>query len=228
MQKLSVSKLEEYSKCRIQRNFFLTDAVDLAKKLLGKIIVRKFGESKYVTCRIVETEAYMGELDKGSHVHKYKMRERTKPFWNEGGHLYVYLIYGLNHCMNIIANDEQTPQGVLIRAVEPLEGVEEMIKNRCLPDLNSKSGRNSAKFVNLTNGPGKVSAALKIDRTYNSVDLTISDEIFLVDDSEFKYTLSTSARVNIDYAKDYIDKPWRFYIKDNKFVSKVSSKIKQF
>jgi DNA-3-methyladenine glycosylase len=212
---------EEFSKLsssRIQREFFMTDAVTLGPKLLGKILIRKIKDS-IIKCRIVETEAYMGELDKGSHVHKHKKTERTLPFWNPGGHLYVYLIYGVNHCMNIIANDENSPQGCLIRAVEPLEGLDEIIKNRGF-DLKTFDKTKESQIINLTNGPGKVASALCIDRSYNSVDLCNSNEIFLIHDEEYEFKMKTSPRINIDYAQDYKHKEWRFYISDNKFVSK--------
>ncbi len=153
----------------------------------------------------------MGELDKGSHVNKVGKTERTKAFWMSGGHIYIYIIYGINYCMNIIANDENTPQGCLIRAAEPLEGINLIASNRGI-----KEG------INLTNGPGKLTAALKVDKSFNCVDLCESEQIYLIHDKgDYPISVASSSRVNIDYAGEYKDKPWRFYIKDNKFVSKV-------
>jgi DNA-3-methyladenine glycosylase len=200
----------------IQRDFFMTDAVTLSKRLLGKIIVRKLDDS-LIKCRIVEVEAYMGGKDKGSHTYQNKKTERTKYFWNPGGYLYVYLIYGTNHCFNIVANDSSLPQACLIRAVEPLNGFEIISQNR--------QKTNKKKYVhsqyNLTNGPGKVCSALKIDRTYNGHDVCNSSELFLIEDnSPYKFKIKTSPRINIDYAEEYKDKLWRFFIKDNSFVSK--------
>lgn len=168
-------------------------------------------DGEIIKCRIVGTEAYMGELDKGSHVHKVGKTERTRAFWMLGGHLYIYKIYGIHFCMNIIANDKNTPQGCLIRAAEPLEGIDLIIKNREIYDEKI-----------LTNGPGKLTAALKIDKSFNRVDLCESEQIYLIENQDdFSFTVGCSSRVNIDYAQEYKDKPWRFYIKDNKYVSNV-------
>lgn len=195
---------------RIQRDFFFTDAVTLAQRLLGKIIVRVL-DGEIIKCRIVETEAYMGELDKGSHVHKVGKTERTKAFWMSGGHLYIYTIYGIHFCMNIIANDENTPQGCLIREAEPLEGIDLIVKNR---------GSNDEK--NLTNGPGKLTAALNVDKSFNRIYICESEQIYLIENQDdYPFTVGCSSRVNIDYAEEYKDKPWRFYFHNNKYVSKV-------
>ena len=200
----------------LQREFFMTDAVTLSKSLLGKILVRKLNNT-LIKCRIVEVEAYIGGEDKGSHTYQNKKTERTKYFWNPGGFLYVYLIYGTNHCFNIVANDSSLPQACLIRAVEPLSGQQIISQNR--QQTNKKRYVHSE--YNLTNGPGKVCSALKIDRTYNGHDMCNSNELFLVeDDSPYKFKIKSSPRINIDYAEDYRDKPWRFFIKDNQFVSK--------
>lgn len=203
--------LPKYCSSRITRDFFLTDAITLSQRLLGKIIVRVLN-NKIIRCRIVETEAYMGLFDKGSHVSKVGKTERTKAFWCKGGHLYIYMIYGINYCMNIIANDEYTPQGCLIRAAEPIEGIEIIKENRGIEDEK-----------NLTNGPGKLTASLKIDKSYNCIDLCDSQDIFIINDDEgdYKFEIMSSPRVNIEYAKDYKNKLWRFYIKDNKYVSKL-------
>jgi DNA-3-methyladenine glycosylase len=197
---------------RLSRDFFLKDAVALAKELLGKIIVRKI-DTGIIKCRIVETEAYMAPYDKGSHAYLGKKTKRTVHFWNSGGHLYVPLTYGIHHCLNIIANTADKPEGVLIRAVEPLEGV----------DIIQKF-RNTKKQVDLTNGPGKVTSALKITGDYCSLDLCASDDVFLEDDGFNEFTTERSVRVNIDYAEEYIYKPWRFFIKDNSYVSKIKLK----
>ncbi len=211
---LSSTEFNQLSPYRLQRNFFLTDAVSLAKKLIGKIIVRKINE-EVIKCRIVETEAYMAPEDKASHSYNNRKTDRTKPFWNTGGHLYVYLIYGINNCMNIIANDADKPQAVLIRAVEPISGLDLIKIHR---NMNIDNNLHM-----LTNGPGKVSASLKIDRSYNEVDLCSSDEIFLLDE-ENDIQIDRSVRINIDYAEEYVYKPWRFFAKGNKYVSKVKIK----
>ena len=200
---------------RIERDFFMTNAVSLSKKLLGKILIRKLGE-EILKCRIVEVEAYMGTKDKGSHTYNDRKTERTKYYWLQGGHLNVYLIYGTNHCFNIIANVEEKPQGCLIRAVEPIEGIEIISQNRQL--TNKKKYVHS--IYNLTNGPGKVCSALQIDRTYNGHDICNSNEIFLIHDPGYQFKIKSSPRINIDYAEEYKEKLWRFFIKNNPYVSK--------
>lgn len=200
---------------RIQRDFFMTDVVDLAQKLIGKKIVRKIND-KYIICRIVETEAYKAPEDKACHAYNNKKTEKTKYFWQIGGKLYVYSIYGNNMCLNIVASDEKKPEAVLIRAIEPLRGIE-MIKE--LRKFGEKK-ESSSNLKNLCNGPGKTGASLNIDKSFNGVDLTTSDKIFLLYDESFKFEIGISKRINIDYAEEWIHKEWRFFVKDNAFVSK--------
>lgn len=107
------------------KDFFLVDGVTLAKKLLGKILVRKI-DGKIIKARIVETEAYMGPLDKAAHSYQNRRTKRTEPMFLEGGHIYIYFIYGMYYCFNITANTKDIPEAVLIRAVEPLENKEYM------------------------------------------------------------------------------------------------------
>jgi DNA-3-methyladenine glycosylase len=211
-----MDSIRTLSEDRIKREFYTTDVVDLAKKLLGKKIVRKAGD-KFTVCRIVETEAYKAPEDKACHAYGGKKTEKTKYFWQIGGNLYVYSIYGNNMCMNITASDADKPEAVLIRAVEPLRGIE-IIKKLRKADTKKDTTSNLA---NLSNGPGKTGAALDIDKTFNAVDLCTSDKIFLVDDEDFKFEIGTSKRINIDYAEEWKNKLWRFYIKNNIFVSKV-------
>jgi len=191
--------------------FWIADPVTLAKNLLGKIIVRKI-DGQLIKCKIVETEAYGGVEDKGCHAYGGKMTDRTKHLYQKGGHLYVYLIYGISCCMNITASIEGEPTAVLIRAVEIMEGYDFVVSNRNMKNL-SKIGRE------LTNGPGKLCAAMKIDKTHNTVDITQAGELFVADGDNKPFEIVVSKRINIGYAQEYIDKPWRFYIKGNKFVS---------
>lgn len=111
-------------------SFFTVDVVKLAKELLGKIIVRKLSNGKLIKVMIVETEAYKAPEDKACHAYDNKKTERTKYFWKEGGHLYVFSIYGSNYCLNIVAGTETQPEAVLLRAVEPIEGLEYIRENR--------------------------------------------------------------------------------------------------
>jgi DNA-3-methyladenine glycosylase len=205
---------------RLQREFYRTDSVDLAKKLLGKIIVRKI-DDVVIKARIVETEAYKAPEDKASHAYNNKKTERTKYFWQDGGCLYVYLIYGINICLNIIADDPDKPEAVLIRAVEPIEGLSQVRQLR----KDEQASDKVAKLANLTNGPGKTGQALGITLKHNAVDLCSSEDMFIIEDqSGMAVIIERSTRINIDYAEEYVYKPWRFFIKDNPYVSKVKIK----
>lgn len=192
---------------KLEKNFFLVDGVTLAKNLLGKVLVRKI-DNKILKARIVETEAYMGPLDKAAHSYKNRRTNRTEPMFLEGGHIYIYLIYGMYHCFNISANKKDIPEAVLIRAVEPLENIEYM-----------KQLRNVKKDEDISNGPGKLTKALAIDKNLNTLDITKSAEIWLEDDNYTITNIIETKRIGIDYAEEYKDKLWRFYISENRYVS---------
>lgn len=198
---------------RLKRDFYLTDGIDLAKKLLGKILVRKI-DDHLVKVKIVETEAYMGPDDKAAHCYNNRKTSRTQYFWQVGGCLYVYSIHQ-SLCLNIVANDEDRPEAVLIRAVEPICGIDKIKELR--KEIKSSTKK---QLVNLSNGPGKVGACLKISLKDNSVDLCESDEFYLEDNPGEEIEIEKSTRININYSKEYRFKPWRFYIKSNPFVSK--------
>lgn len=197
-------------KKKLSIDFYKQDAVVLAKELLGKILVRKL-EGEEIYCKIVETEAYVGPEDKGCHAYGNKKTNRTKTMFLEGGHAYVYMIYGMYNCLNIVATEKDKPEAVLIRAVQPLNGVDIIKKYR---DIKSK------KIKDLTNGPGKLCKALNITRELDGYDMINADELYVIDDDNKKYEIVKSKRINIDYAEEYVHKLWRFYIKDNEFVSK--------
>lgn len=196
--------------------FFLEDGINVAKNLLGKIIVREDkGEAYYF--RIVETEAYMGIEDKGAHVFGDKKTERTKPLYEIGGTTYIYLIYGMYHCLNISANRENVPHCVLIRAVEPLD-------DKALAYAKANRQIKSKKDKDLTNGPGKLCKALKIDKNLNAMQVTEKNALWVGEASNkveesTQFEIVESKRINIPYAEEYQDKLWRFYIKDNAYVS---------
>lgn len=193
----------------LKREFYLQNAEIAAKELLGKYLVREY-EGKKITCRIVETEAYIGPEDKACHAYNNRCTERTKVMFEEGGKAYIYFIYGMYYCLNIVVEREGKPEAVLIRGVEPVENREEIEKNRKIK---------SKKEQDLTNGPGKLCAALKIDKSLNGYDITKKGELYITAGEEIKEIISAK-RINIDYAEEYKDKHWRFYIKGNKFVSK--------
>jgi len=208
----------------LNKEFFNNDGIYVAKNILGKFLIRKYNNIQVVT-RIVETEAYMGINDKAAHVYNDKRTDRTKPLYLGGGHIYVYLIYGMYHCLNISSNIENIPECVLIRAIEPIIGFNKISLNRY---KKSYSELSSYQKKNITNGPGKLCMALEIDRSFNSKDiiegeLYISD--FYIDENGQKvfsnnnFEIVKSKRINIDYSEEAKDYLWRFYIKDNRYVS---------
>lgn len=195
---------------KLNQNFFNQKTEIVAKELLGKILVRTIGKHK-ISGIIVETEAYIGPHDLACHASKGKT-PRTKTMFEDGGFWYVYMIYGMYHCLNIVTEQEKYPAAVLIRALEPLEGFEEMKKNRKTQNLN-----------NLTNGPGKLCQALQINKDLNCTLATSKDSQLYIEDRDIKIppqNIQKSKRIGVDYAGDWKDKPLRFYIKDNDFVSK--------
>lgn len=201
---------------RLKRDFFTRDTLVVAKELLGKILVLKRNGEIYKG-RIVETEAYTGKDDDAAHFHK-GLTHRTRVVKEAGGHLYIYNIYGIYQCLNIIADKEGVHGGSLIRAIEPIEGIDLMYKNRYKKDYIDPKNR---EIINLTNGPAKLvmSYGITMDDFYGA-DLVTDERIWLEDDEiRPKEEIVSSPRINIDYAesKDYL---YRFTIKDNKFLSK--------
>ncbi len=197
---------------RLDREFYKQDAVSAAKNLLGKLLIREI-EDELIITKIVETEAYLGAEDKASHAFANNRTERTKVMFKEGGYAYIYLIYGMHYLLNIVTGKENSPEAVLIRALEPLEGFDLLKKNRKIK---------SDKLADLTNGPGKLTQALNIDKRFNNYDLVEGDILYLGEDSENKESpvIKSAKRINIDYAEEYKDKEWRFYINDSLFLSK--------
>lgn len=198
---------------RLKQKFFNRKTEIVAQELLGKVLVRKFTSGqKKISGIIVETEAYIGPQDLASHASRGKT-ERNKIMFEDAGLWYVYMIYGFYHCLNIITEKRHHPSAILIRALEPLENTDEMIKNRKME-----------KISNLTSGPGKLCQALKIDRKFNYTNLNLKDSLLYIEDRGIKIPKSKiikTARVGVYYAKEWKDKPLRFYIKNNPFVSNI-------
>ncbi|ERT58671.1 DNA-3-methyladenine glycosylase [Megasphaera vaginalis (ex Srinivasan et al. 2021)] len=197
---------------RWQREEFAEGAVVLARALLGSYLVRHTAQAHFVG-RIVETEAYGGtydgKIDDGSHASRGRTK-RTAPMFEAGGIAYVYLIYGMYHCFNIVTGPRDTAEAVLIRAVEPVDGISAMLTNR-----------KAEKFsVNLTNGPGKLCRAMDITLAQNGVGLCGDGLYLLHDDGSESVDIAVSRRRNIEYAAAGKQFPWRFYLRDNPFVSK--------
>lgn len=190
---------------KLEREFFLRDGISLARALLGKTLVHRSpeGETRGV---IVETEAYMGELDKAAHSYKRRENGRTNIQYREGGHAYIYLIYGMHCCFNITANAADVPECVLIRALEPSGGTELM-----------RLRRRQEQAEALCSGPGKLCAAMGIDRSLYGEDLC-GERLFLLDEGRTP-DISVGRRINIDYAEEAADFPWRFTVRGSRFLS---------
>lgn len=189
----------------LPRSFYLQDTLKVARELIGKLLVRRDGES-FISGFIVEVEAYLGPEDKASHASK-GLTKRTAPMFGPPGHAYVYLIYGMYYCFNVVTEKEGFPAAVLVRALEPFEGIEIMKRNRGV-----KSPREIA------NGPGKLTMALGITRKFNGCDLT-SSEIW-IEEGRSPGRINQSPRIGVHYAGEWKDKPWRFYESGSEYLSR--------
>ena len=176
---------------KLQREFYNRSALIVAQELVGKKLVH--GETAGI---IIETEAYLGELDAAAHSYKGRTA-RTEIQFGAGGYAYVYQIYGKNFCFNVVANLENIPEAVLIRALEPTDGLELM-----------KSRRNKNNLRDLCSGPGKLAQALAITKIHNGADLC-GGEIF-IEDVGINPRVETTKRIGIDYAGDAANYLWRF------------------
>ena len=191
----------------LKRSFYERDTAFVAQELLGKIIVRVIDKDTILKGRIVETEAYMGMHDPASHAYGGK-RVRNAPLYGSVGHAYVYFTYGMYYCLNFVSRAKDIPAGgVLIRAVEPLEGIAYMEKKR---HKHSTHG--------LTNGPGKLTQALSINKDLNGIDVTKEGPLYVLDAPEIPANqIVTTKRIGISKA---VDDLLRFYVEENQFVSK--------
>lgn len=198
----------------LEKEFFKKDTISLAKDLLGKIIVRKI-DKEVMEAKIVETEAYLGINDRACQTFNNKKTERNKILYMDCGTIYVYQTYGMHFMFNISSVGENIPEGVLIRAVEPIRNLDMFSKNRF-----KKAYKNLSTYQknNLTNGPAKLTKALQIDKSFNGGNI-FGKNLYL-EDSNYDFEISTDRRVGIDYAKEARDFPYRFFIKNNPFVSK--------
>ena len=189
--------------------FFRQDTVELARKLLGMLLVHRTAEG-VAAGMIVETEAYVGAVDKACHAYQNRS-ERTEIMYHNGGVAYVYFIYGMHYCFNVVTGPEGEGNAVLIRALEPVIGLELMRKRRRMNQLR-----------NLCSGPGKVCQALAITKNEYGLDLCAADSpLRLIRYRHISDAQSVATpRINVAYAEEAAAWPWRFYVKDNLFVSK--------
>ena len=192
---------------KLLRKFYTRDANILARELLGKVLVHSSLDG-ITSGIIVETEAYKGPEDKAAHSYNNKRTSRTEIMFADGGFAYVYMIYGMYSCFNVTANFTGKPEAVLIRALEPLDGVDLMMTRR---KTHSK--------INLCNGPGKLCSAMGITRENYGEDLC-GEKLFILDNDTRNFSVKTSPRINIDYAEEYKNLLWRYFIEGNIYVSK--------
>lgn len=198
----------------LAREFYNRDSIIVAKELLGKVLVHETCGQK-ISAKIVEAEAYMGIGDKAAHSYGGKRTPRVEVMYGKPGISYVFIIYGMYYCFNIVTREEGIPQAVLIRAVEPIGGIDAMAENRF---KSTYAQLTKHQIKDLTNGPGKLCKALKIDKSLNGEDLC-SSKLYVEEGQNEEFNMVTAKRVGIDYAGEARDYPWRFYIKDNKYVS---------
>ncbi|HEX8246920.1 MAG TPA: DNA-3-methyladenine glycosylase [Pyrinomonadaceae bacterium] len=195
---------------KLPREFYLRDdTLEIARDLLGKILVVPTETGERVSGMIVETEAYLGAIDKAAHSYGNRRTPRTEMMFAEGGTVYIFFIYGMYFQFNIVAGAIDVPHAILIRAVAPVEGIEIMRERR---------GR--MKDANLTSGPGKLCIAFDIDKTFNGADL-LGERVWMEEGKPVSAAqIASGKRIGIDYAQEFAEKPWRFWMKDNLFVSR--------
>ncbi|MCW8398239.1 DNA-3-methyladenine glycosylase [Legionella sp. PATHC038] len=180
---------------KLSRAFYERDTIMVAKELLGKYLIHKQFGVEYVG-RIVEVEAYLGQHDLASHSSK-GLTQRTKVMFGPAGYAYIYLIYGMYYCTNVVTETEGSGSAILLRAIEPIKNIQ---------------GK--------TQGPGLLSKAMHIDKALNQHDLT-SDTFYIAEEEQKQeFTIVEKPRIGVHYAKDWAEKLLRFYIKDNAFISK--------
>ena len=195
---------------KLSQKFYTRNVLKVAKELLGKTLVVEIND-KPLSGKIVEVEAYDGSCDEAAHTFIGKTK-RNEVMFETGGLLYVYFTYGMYHCSNVVTGKENERTAVLLRAIEPIDGIEEMALNR----FGEKEITQRQK-LNLTSGPGKLCMALGIDKSHNGTSL-LENKIYILNNKKItEDKIVTTTRIGISKSKEL---PWRFYIKDNPYVSK--------
>ncbi len=202
---------------RLSREFYSQDTLTAARLLLGKYLIRRLDSGETLAGRVTETEAYIGRCDKACHAYNYRRTSRTEILFAPPGHAYIYLIYGMHHCLNFVTEPEGEPAAVLLRAIQPVAGLDTMVRLRY-----GDRPLTPQRLRRLTDGPGKVCRALRLTRAENGMDLT-GDTLFLCDSPEDaglpgsevpRERLRTGPRIGVDYAEEARDFPWRFWLED--------------
>lgn len=206
----------------LQPEIYRLPAPEAAPRLLGQHLVRRTEDGE-IRCRIVETESYGGAEDKGSHAYGRRRTARTEVMFSSGGTAYVYLIYGMHHCFNVVTAAEDDPHAVLIRAVQPLT-------SRDAELMAAYRGAAPRKPSDLSGGPGKLCRALRIDKSLNEARLDLQGGPVWMEQGDAPESLGIvqAPRINIPYAEEYALRPWRFYIQGNPYVSVVSAEAQPY
>ena len=198
---------------KLPREFYTrSDVLEVARDLLGKKLVVPNRNGVRVAGVIIETEAYRGPEDKASHAYNGRRTRRTETMYGVGGTAYVYFVYGMYNQFNVVTNVEDVPHAILVRAVEPVEGLD-IIRRR-------RPGRFEHE---LTSGPGRLCVAMGIDRKLDKADL-LGDRVWIEEGvTVSRRQIARGPRIGIDYAEEWVKKPWRFWIRDNPFVSRAKT-----
>ncbi len=199
---------------KLPREFYTRrNVLEVARDLLGKKLVVPNRNGARVAGIIVETEAYRGPEDKASHAYNGRRTKRTETMYGVGGTAYVYFVYGMYHQFNVVTNVEGIPHAILVRAVEPVEGLD-IIRRR-------RRGRSEYE---LTSGPGRLCIAMGIDRGLDKAHL-LGDRVWIEGGVSISpRQIARGPRIGIDYAEEWVAKPWRFWVGDNPFVSKTGKR----
>lgn len=195
----------------LPRGFYDRDTLAVAQELLGKRLVRALPGGEVLVCAITETEAYIGQMDKACHAYGYKRTPRTETLFAPPGTAYIYLIYGMYHCLNFVTEGEGEPCAVLIRGVRPVSNGDIIAKNRFGCKQEDMTAYQRKNFLN---GPGKVCKGLALTRAENGLDLTAPAGGLYVCDGPApdEKAVRVGKRVGIDYAQEAVDFPWRFWL----------------
>ncbi|MCI8913288.1 MAG: DNA-3-methyladenine glycosylase [Lawsonibacter sp.] len=192
-------------------DFYARDTVIVARDLLGRELVRVLEDGTQLVCRITETEAYIGRMDKACHAYGYRRTARTETLFAPPGRAYIYLIYGMHHCLNFVTEEEGEPAAVLIRGAVPVANGDIIAKNRFHCKENDMTAYQRKNFLN---GPGKLCRGLELTRAQNGLDLTrTSSQLYVCEGTPpAPADVHTSRRIGIDYAEEAVHFPWRFYV----------------
>ena len=196
---------------KLPRSFYDRDTLTVARALLGKHLIRVLPDGTPLVCRITETEAYIGRCDKACHAYNYKRTPRTETLFAQPGTAYIYLIYGLHCCLNLVTEGENEPAAVLIRGAEAVKNGDIIAENRFGRKTDALTPYQRKNFLN---GPGKLCKGLALSRAENGLDL-LGETLYLCDaPAPDPALIRIGPRVGIDYAEEAVDFPWRFYLEE--------------